>query len=73
MASRLEKPSPLCICLPCGALSFCSADFQSAVSPTCSRQRVGSVPRVGFPNALQNATLRYSAARQGRNKRSAGL
>ena len=48
----------------------CSADFQSAVSPTCSRRSVGSVPRTGVSQRLaecnsaiqQSTTLRYDRA-----------
>ena len=47
-----------------------SADFQSAVSPNCIRQRAGSVPRVGLLQRLaecnsaiqQSSTLRYGEA-----------
>jgi len=49
----------------------CSAEFQSAVSPNGIRHTVGSVPWVRLPNASQSSTLRYSAARRGRNQRSA--
>jgi hypothetical protein len=50
-----------------------SADFQSAVSPNCIRQGVGSSHTSTFPNASQSATLRYSTALRSRNQRSAGL
>ena len=48
----------------------CSADFQSAVSPTCSRRSVGSVPRTRVSPRLaecnaaiqQGTTLRYDRA-----------
>jgi len=48
----------------------CSADFQSAVSPTCSRRSVGSGPRTGVSHRLaecnsaiqQSTTLRYARA-----------
>src|SRR6266566_2122755 len=47
-----------------------SADFQSAVSPNCTRQSAGSVPRVGVSQRLaecnsaiqQSATPRYDGA-----------
>src|SRR5947209_4599871 len=47
-----------------------SADFQSAVSPNCIRQRAGSLPRVGLLQRLaecnsaiqQSSTLRYGEA-----------
>ena len=37
-----------------------SADFQSAVSPNCIRQRVGWLHASAFPKAWQSPTLRYS-------------
>ena len=48
----------------------CSADFKSAVSPTCSRRSVESVPRTGVSQRLaecnsaiqQSTTLRYNWA-----------
>ena len=48
----------------------CSADFQSAVSPNCIRQSVGSVPRAGVCQRLaewnsaiqQLTTLRHDGA-----------
>jgi len=43
-------PSRRGICLARQALG-CSADFQSAVSPNCIRQRVGTVPRHGISHA----------------------
>src|SRR5258708_7395127 len=45
--------------------SVCSADFQSAVSPTCSRQGVGLVPRVGVSQRLAecNSAIQRSAAK----------
>jgi hypothetical protein len=47
-----------------------SADFQSAVSPNCIRQSVGSVPRAAVPQRLaecnsaiqQSTSLRYHGA-----------
>src|SRR5437667_5719359 len=53
--------------LSVSAWPSCSADLQSAVSPNCIRQSVGSVPRAGVPQHLaewnsalqQSTTLRY--------------
>jgi hypothetical protein len=57
-----------------------SADFQSAVSPICNRQSVGSVPRAGSPrglaecnSAIQQATgLRYGLWQHGERILSLG-
>jgi hypothetical protein len=63
---RTIRPLPG-ICLSCGGRWVCSADFQSAVSPTCSRQGVGSVPRVGVSQRLAecNSAIRRDTAQRG--------
>jgi hypothetical protein len=68
--SRIQRAqaSRWCICLPHRGRWVCCADFQSAVSPTCSRQGVGSVPCVGasqrlaeYNAAIQRGSVRRSA------------
>ena len=55
----LSKREYLFSALPtCGR----SADFQSAVSPNCIRQGVGSCQRVGLWQGSQSPTLRYGRA-----------
>ena len=53
------------LCLPSGGRWVCSADFQSAVSPTCSRQGVGSVTRAGSSQRLAeyNSAIQRGAAK----------
>src|SRR5438034_11467618 len=58
-----------------------SADFQSAVSPICNRQSVGSVPRAVVPRRLaecnsaiqQTTSLRYERRQRGKQIRTAAL
>src|SRR3989442_8534174 len=55
-------------CLACGGRWVCSyTDFQSAVSPPCSRQCVGSVPRVGVSQRLAecNSAIQRDIAQRG--------
>ena len=48
-----------------------SADFQSAVSPTCSRRTVGLAGRAEARPRRRITNPRYGAARRSRNRRSA--
>src|SRR5439155_12347188 len=74
LAARRWIPPPLWKGLSVRRGLECSADFQSAVSPNCIRQSVGSVPHSGISNLLaecnsaiqdaiqQSTTLRYDGA-----------
>src|SRR5205823_4733001 len=42
----------------------CSADFQSAVSPNCIRQSVGSLPRAGVSQRLAECNSTIQAIQQ---------
>ena len=55
-------------CSPCGGRCVCSADFHSAVSPTCSRQVLDRSHASALHNAWQSATLLYSVARWSRKQ-----